>query len=164
MKGTQQYLYYVQDDEHGTQHAVCGPSFNNVDCSHFSTVCYRDEKKSTRTSRIYFVVSVRSSVGVVADHLIAVTPALLAFLALIKMTSCSCLLTQRLPGQQLSLRKLEKVANKVRNVNDFYRLIWIPSFSFTLIICFFYNLLVHSISMLHIWQHVQKKKSFYYGF
>ena len=61
------------------------------------------KKKSTRTSRIYFVVSVRSSVGVVADHLIAVTPALLAFLALIKMTSCSCLLTQRLPGQQLSL-------------------------------------------------------------
>ena len=37
-------------------------------------------KKSTRTSRIYVVV--RSSVGVVADHLISATPAVLAFLVL----------------------------------------------------------------------------------
>ena len=44
MKGTQKYWYV--EDEHGTQHAVCGPSFNNGDCSHFSTFCYHDEKKA----------------------------------------------------------------------------------------------------------------------
>ena len=38
-------------------------------------------KKSTRTSRIYFVVR-STGVGVVADHLISATPAVLAFLVL----------------------------------------------------------------------------------
>ena len=64
MKGTQQYLYYVQDDEHGTQHAVCGPSFNNVDCSHFSTLCYRGEKKKAHAQVEFTLLYLLEAVSV----------------------------------------------------------------------------------------------------
>ena len=70
MKGTQQY-WYVQD-EHGTQHAVCGPCFNYSDCSHF-------QLSVTKMKQVEFLLllELRSTVLL-----------------------CSCLLTQRPLGHR----------------------------------------------------------------